>query len=73
MPLHKKIRGVTLKLVLFSLVFRMLMPDLMPEDQFKILVDGRLYLSTLGISLTSIPRQYCIEDVVNNGERIYKF
>ena len=49
------------------------MPDLMPEDQFKILVDGRLYLSTLGISLTSIPRQYCIEDVVNNGERIYKF
>ena len=49
------------------------MPDLMPEDQFKILVDGRLYLSTLGISLTSIPRQYCIEDVVNNGEIICRF
>jgi hypothetical protein len=46
----------------------MLMPDLMPEDQFKILVDGRLYLSTLDLFLTSQPRQYCVEDVLTNGE-----
>ena len=46
---------------------RMLMPDLNPEDQFSLLLDGRLYLSHLEIFLASNPRQYCIEEVNDGG------
>ena len=52
---------------LTSLLRRMLMPDLNPEDQFALLQDGRLYLKELGIFLASNPRQYCIEEVLDAG------
>ena len=49
----------------------MLMPDLVPDDQFALLVDGRLLLTKLGIFLTQIPRQYCLEEVVDGGESFF--
>ena len=50
------------------LTYRMLMPELNPDDQFALLLDGRLYLSHLGIFLASNPRQYCIEEVLDGGQ-----
>ena len=47
----------------------MLMPDLVPDDQFALLVDGRLLLTKLDLFLTSAPRQYCLEEVVEGGEQ----
>ena len=45
----------------------MLNPDLMPEDQFALLIDGRLYLTSTQMFLTSRPKQYCLEEVLVGG------
>jgi hypothetical protein len=47
------------------------MPDLVPDDQFALLVDGRLLLTKLGIFLTQIPHQYCLEEVLDGGESFF--
>jgi hypothetical protein len=46
----------------------MLMPEVVAEDEFRLLRDGRLHLTNLDIVLTATPKQYCIEEVLDGGE-----
>lgn len=45
------------------------MPNLIPEDKYLLIPDGRLHLQNLDIYLTSMPKQYCVEKVDRNGEK----
>jgi len=46
------------------------MPSVIPEDIFLLVADGRLYLQNLDIYLTSVPKQYCIEQVEKDGKKV---